>query len=663
MKAGAVLAAATVFFFATGTIAEGSELYRELVGEGRPTIRQLALEGVLAIGGPPAAYWAIAVGLLGVLLGLSLVAYWEDLEGDRDRDWILRALLGRRLYGFIVGLTIVAFRWPVLSRFLLNSDESHAIACAQKLAVDPVFWGSIDGTTVGPLVYYPLLLPRLAGLSVEYGSVRVIGLLTLIGSVLLLYGAMRRIFSDGLARLAMLPLVTCISLFTSSHFAHYSSEHVPILLLSLAVYLLARWWTGPAMGSDRALVACGLVLGCLPFAKLQAVPIGLFLACCGVVMIYQRSVRYGRAGWKSLTRFVLSGLALPAFVLLLVFAFGVQHDFWQSYIVNNLGYSDRYLLAGHEGLSLWSKLGMVVDKAFWTFDLSEFVGGTTVFGGLALIFLLATSRSLLREGIGLLGLGVGFLVVAALSVAVPNSLFTHYFLFLLLPITLVTGVWLGLCSEALTERRLGRAVTAARWLVILVFLGLTVIYPLSRRLQWQHPVFVSASTEDAVLRSDLALAVLGFASPGESMVVWGWEPWRYVETGLYPATRDTQTQWQIMDTPQRPYYLERFVRDLQASLPPVFVDTVGYVEGPLPWQKPVFWDRETHAHDVFPGVGAVVDQQYSLVGEVGTARIYVLRQRLREVEALAGRSLERLDEQALLDLAPQLASLRFAAGE
>lgn len=649
-------------FGAVGAFAQSSELYREVVGEGRSTVRQLALEGVLAIGDPPALYWAIAVGSLGLLLGLSLARYWEELRGRTEGDRILRALLDARLFGVVVGLTIVAFRWPVLSRFLLNSDESHAIACAQKLAVNPVFWGSIDGTTVGPMVYYPLLLLRLVGLPIEYGSVRVIGLLALIGSVLLLYGTVRRIFSDGLARLAVLPLVVCISLFTTAHFAHYSSEHIPIFLISLALYLLVRWWTGPATGSDRALVGSGLVLGCLPFAKLQAVPIGLFLAVCGLFMIHQRSARYGQPGLKSLMRFVLSGLAFPSLVLMLVFSFGVQQDFWQSYIVNNLGYSNRYLLAGHEQLAIWPKLGMVVEKAFWTFELSEFVGGTTVFNGAALLFLFVSSRSLLREGWGVLNLSLGLLIAAALSVAIPGSLFTHYFLFLLVPISLLTAVFLGLSSEALTETRPGPAVKAARWILLAIFLGLTVVHPLARRIEREHSVFATASTDDRVLRSSLALAVLGFATPGEPMAVWGWEPWRYVETGLHPATRDTQTQWQIMDTPQQPYYLDRFVRDMKASLPPVFVDTVGYVEGPLPWQKPVFWDRQTQAHDVFPAVRQLVEQHYSQVGEVGTARIYVFHERIREVETLLGRELAPLDEPSLLELAARLARLRATAG-
>ena len=144
------------------------------------------------------------------------------------------------------------------------------------------------------------------------------------------------------------------------------------------------------------------------------------------------------------------------------------------------------------------------------------------------------------------------------------------------------------------------------------------------------------------------------------MAVWGWQPWRFVEAGLYPATRDTQTQWQILDTPQRPYYLDRYRADLMSSLPPVFVDTVGFVEDPrTPW-RPVFWNRETQAHDAFPGIATVISEHYRQVGEIGTSRLYISRSRLAELERLMGLDLSNLDSRELLDLMPRLSRVELA---
>ena len=127
--------------------------------------------------------------------------------------------------------------------------------------------------------------------------------------------------------------------------------------------------------------------------------------------------------------------------------------------------------------------------------------------------------------------------------------------------------------------------------------------------------------------------------------------------GYYPATRDTQTQWQILDTPQRPYYLDRYRTDLTESLPPVFIDTVGLVEDARsPW-RPVFWNRETQAHDAFPEIAEVTDEHYRQVGEIGASRLYVSKARLAELERLTGRELSNLESQELLALVPRLSRL------
>ncbi len=131
----------------------------------------------------------------------------------------------------------------------------------------------------------------------------------------------------------------------------------------------------------------------------------------------------------------------------------------------------------------------------------------------------------------------------------------------------------------------------------------------------------------------MAEAILTFNRDGESLAIWGWQPWRYVETGLYPATRDTQTQWQILDTPLRPYYLDRFRKDLLGALPPVFIDTTGYVNDPSsPW-RPMFWNRQIYAHEAFPEIAAVIAEHYGLVTEIAATRIYVLKSRLARLDA------------------------------
>jgi 4-amino-4-deoxy-L-arabinose transferase-like glycosyltransferase len=632
----------------------GSELSRLLTGEGSRSLRQMALEAVIAIGDPPMLYWMIGIGLLSILIVASVLPLLLPVESGRSgRNAILRVLLDRRFYGLIVGFTVTGLRWPLLARGLLNTDESHAIACAMKLGVDPVFWRGIDGTTGGPLLYYPLLLPGVIGLPIGYGSARAMGLLALIGSVLLLYGIIRRLFDEGVARFAVLPLITCWGLTTSSHFAHYSSEQIPVFLITLALYFLVRWWKEDRDGV-WTLVCSGLALGAIPFAKLQAVPVGLFIAACGVMVITTRYRSSTAELWKRMLLFGASGLAVPAFFVVTVVSSGVWQDFWQSYVLNNLGYRGRYLQLGDVGMSLAQRVWVVVDRSFWTYDLAELVGAVFLIGLLVLLGALAMARRSLIERGGLLMMALGLVLVSAVAVAFPKTLFSHYFLFLPVPVTLFGAVWLGIAVEMGRQRFSGRQQTIVLALLVSTVLALTVARPLERRLRRQHPVFSEAASIPEIVSSPVAEVALGFGRVGESMAVWGWQPWRFVEAGLYPATRDTQTQWQILDTPQRPYYLDRYRTDLTESLPPVFIDTVGLVEDARsPW-RPVFWNRETQAHDAFPEIAEVTDEHYRQVGEIGASRLYVSNARLAELERLTGRELSNLESQELLALVPRL---------
>ncbi len=633
----------------------GSELASRLQGEGASSLRQWVLGIARAVGDPPVAYWAVGLFLLAVL---SIVSLLPLLLRPAVPSAAAKVILDRRLYGFLVILTITALRWPVLSRTLLNTDEAHSIACAMKLAVDPVFWRGIDGTTGGPLLYYPLLLPRLLGLPMEYAAARLVGFGALIGSVLLLYGLVRRLADEGVARVAVLPLVVCWGLTTSSHFAHYSSEQIPVFLVTLALYLLVRWWTD-GDGSSRSLVASGVVLGSLPLAKLQAVPIGLYLAVCGLAMIAVRYRGSPENGRRVALVFVGSGYVVPGLFVLATLLTGVFRDSWQSYLVNNLGYGGRYQQLGEATLPQHEKVWTVLDRMFWTFDLAEMVGPLTLFSALVLFGALLFDRPRLRQRLGWIALAVGFLLVSVVSVAFPNTLFTHYFLFLAVPVALLGAVSLVVAGEIVQERFSGRVRVVVLGLVLVLFLGSTVGRTVHHRLRRPHPLFSSLASVPSVNGDAVSEVALAFARPGESLAVWGWQPWKYVETGLFPATRDTQTQWQILDTPQRPYYQERFAADLESSSPPVFIDTVGYEEDPSTPSRPVFWDRETQAHDVYPQIAGLIERHYRQVADLQASRIYVSKERLAELEEKIGVGLEGLDSSELVALVPRLARVEL----
>jgi hypothetical protein len=115
--------------------------------------------------------------------------------------------------------------------------------------------------------------------------------------------------------------------------------------------------------------------------------------------------------------------------------------------------------------------------------------------------------------------------------------------------------------------------------------------------------------------SRIAKTILKYASPGESMAVWGWAPDLYVDTGLIQATR-AGVIGPLKYFPLRQYFFKQYADDLINSNAKLFVDAVA--------PKMIgFKDRETQGHEVFPEIARVINKNYRLVDEVQGVRIYL----------------------------------------
>jgi hypothetical protein len=116
--------------------------------------------------------------------------------------------------------------------------------------------------------------------------------------------------------------------------------------------------------------------------------------------------------------------------------------------------------------------------------------------------------------------------------------------------------------------------------------------------------------------SPIAKTILNYASPGESMAVWGWASELYVDTGLVTATIDSVSLWQILPGSLQEYFLKRYADDLINSNAKLFVDAVAP-------RMFFFTDRETQGHEFFPEIARVINENYRLVDEVQGVRIYL----------------------------------------
>jgi len=503
------------------------------------------------------------------------------------------------------GLGLLAWaRLPVLLfNHELNPDESQMISHAITLARWPVYWQSVDGTTIGPLDLYALLLPRLLGLGFDYTAARVLGLGCIAGSLSFLFGSLRAFFGASVARVAWLPALLFLSFTQLPDFVHYSSEHVPLVLLGGAVWLFARSVSEKDTPLIRAF-GIGFLLGMVPFGKLQGVP------PAGVVAVFALVLFWQRRQVRQIAFLLVGGLTFPILALGLSAAFGVLDDFWTFYIVGNLQYGTNQSL-------LDTLLGVI---AIW--------GKSTYFRWLAVVgvFLLGMHFFQLRRYGWVIKSGriVGAFIALSLlatgyAILKSGFPFTHYLHWLVAPLTLLNGwilsYFLTSTQRPLTPQIAGYGLTTSLLMLAPLLVNLTPGRAYNAYLS--NPSANRALPQSAVSRAiESALPPGATAQPGAALVVWGWQCTYYVETQLPAGTAENHTERCIFPIQLRDTYRQRFLNDMQRTRPLAFVDAVG---------KQSWWvqDRATQGYESFPALAVYVRRHYRLVGEVNDCRLFV----------------------------------------
>lgn len=532
---------------------------------------------------------------LGALLVTALAGSGLILLLRRSRQGFPR--ISAASAAALVLLVLLAWRWPALvSPEEYNPDESQLIAGALTLAVDPVFWRSVDGTTSGPLNFYALV-PLLALGLPPLLAARLTGLLLAGGALLLTGLLLRRALGPGPALAAFVPSWLFFALTTDPDFVHYSSEHVSLLLLAGAALLLHAGAGAPTVSDARGRpdlrLLAGLVLaGLLPWAKPQSGPLAATLVLIAAVALARHPAHRGRGlAWAGLAAAAPSLLGLA-----LVAGTGQWHDFVASYLLNNFAYTANEESLGEAVRKLAELTALSGSFPAWLLA----VGLLAVTGGLA--GALAGRRPGLRAGATLL-----LVLAAAATVLIPRLGTPHYLLYLILP-----GTWLAALATWAGWEAGGRGRVA----LLLVAAGPGALLPLGLRVAADRTPEPDPAPP-AISR--LAEPVNAFSAPGDRLAIWGWAPRLHVDTRLPQGTRDGNAYRQIQDSVQREsYYRPRFLADLRRHRPAVFVDAVG----PGAFQ---FDHRPYFAHETFPELAAVIAADYRLVADALGARLFVRR--------------------------------------
>lgn len=565
----------------------------------------------------PGAYWVGGLCSL-VLLGWATLAPWRGAKADgATRPWISR--MG---YGGALLLALVALRWPtLLVDREFNPDESQTLAQAITLVRYPVFYEATFGGTAGPLLNYPLLLPRLLGWPINYATGRGVGWLLFVLGLVGFYAGLRRMGEEGAARLATSAALLAYALADHPDWLHYSSEHATLFLQGWLVYLLARWPSASRPAAPWVFWAMGCFLGCWPFSKLQSAPIG---AAVGLWIIGTALLPRDQS-WP--TRLRRAGAALVgALTPLVVFSLhyglaGVGRDFLVSYVGSNVQYTQQ-------GATGWVRLANWMELL----PVNSLVALAVALAIPAVLLL----RAGYWTGASAAGLArwwrhrplaqVWALTLAAsgLAVLAPSRPFPHYALLLLFP--LAWGCWwgwrewLGATEGALPRARLwglalGALPFAVIWLTGWVFHG-----------QALHPVLQTYPVQALARPVILEATLRQLQRPGDHLTVWGWYAHPHVATQLPQGTKSAIAEYlmpgdQPMNDRFRRFFQESYLRTFRERRPAFFVDAVA------PWGFR-FTDRTRYGHECLPELAREVARDYRLVLEEMGARLYVRRDRL-----------------------------------
>lgn len=602
---------------------------------------------------------------------LALLDYVLEREMFSLPRWVTAILCSRALFWASIAASLIICRYPTLLDYQLNPDEGEFLSAAHKLFYDPNFFHSVDTGTSGPLNIYPLMLPAVFGLSPDFASSRALVIVVLIGVIYLGYRSLRLLTSEGLSRIAILPIAGAFAAFRNPNLIHYSSEQIPILIVTAAFYCSVRLLRRPA-AYRVSLVLLGLLSSVAFFSKMQAVPIVAALAAGSVAYTY--TAGHGRRLWRAALLVVAGALPLLILNAILCLAAGVLRDFWISYIVSNQRYVDmqsnfvtdlprflQYLLVGTVETHIFVLTFAALAAAYvmaslrshaieneqrtlmlmtacaaivagiginWQPSVSSWSSylSLVVMFSIPIFFLLFSGgRSIGTDPMRWFGMLSTLAIAAAIfSIYKPHRLFPHYLLFLITPVSMAMAWMLIRQANDPAMSTFQRDHAEARpWtprsthsgfvmlFVILTVSGETYVWGSDQSHEFRNVVPTIASPEGKYIRS--------LTSNNAKITIWGWSASTYLSSARAPGTRDLNLFYFFAAPPDiTRYYRKRFLRDLAQNPAELFIDGIG----PGSWS---FTDRSLYNFEQFPEIAAFVASHYEFLADVYPYRYYVRR--------------------------------------
>ncbi|MDB6127261.1 MAG: hypothetical protein JWM35_1157, partial [Verrucomicrobia bacterium] len=512
----------------------------------------------------PVRYWTlawIAWGALVLVTLLGLFAEWNPTHSFARR--LPRWIAHPAIFAVLAVVAMLACRWPmVFAGPLMNPDENQHGAAAMTYWRDPIPWRSVDLHTSGPINAYALWPSMLINGRVDYAELRLTALFAHIAAALACFGFFRRFTSESVARVAALPLISFAAFCAFWEFVQYSSEQVSTCILAVAAWLLA---VGCTLGAERergrrwSFFLAGFGLGSLPFAKMQSVPLGIAVGVFGLVAVLLVPAVSRRQRISRALSLLGGALVTPVLIASALTIYGLWAQFRASYFESNVTY-----LGGYDEARTKMLREFFITFVTYTDGFVPFFWGTLGFAaGAALItgVIRLRPRALLAAAWILVIIGIG-------TVVYPGRPFGHYLHFLLLPLAWLSGLTL------VAVLRHAQSSGAARWWVVGIFAAITLVPQVATRAREPHPAVGKLVQARADSLHPVSARLRELAQPGDTMMVWGWFPRLYTESGIPQGTREAHTYHEIESSPMIRFFRDRTLRDLRKNQPALFVDSV-----------------------------------------------------------------------------------------
>jgi hypothetical protein len=468
-------------------------------------------------------------------------------EKDIDKGKILQ-------WAILTVIYVIVMKGSFFIEFSMSPDEQQWIFSARTFAQDPWNWFKeyypyeiSRSLTVIPLGLFACFVSEL-----NFVHARALFLMLFFLNMVILYAVMQRRFSIYEICKAISWFSLLYSMTTFVDFASYNSEMPALIFILLSLLFLFRLLDSVELRFSAYALSISSV--CIPFAKEQALYIGLFVWFFGALCLIKNRE------WKLMFQYVvLSVLMIILFLFPLVY-FDTLSVYFENVLIVIQYQSNGFGLVEKDLINITFViyfLKLVFLNTMWFFPFLLFLTFLIlVLKMYGLHFFRADSKGK-RDGFFLL-----FSLVVLFSIYLPRNGIRHYCVFLI-----PTTIW----SLAFIFNRL----KGKQWLVILI----TVLpFLIGADPQFRKEIFPVRGyrTPDTIFARDRVYqAMKSHVKPGSKVMIWGWANHFYNLFHCQRCSHFLYPQFAFGFYASKDFVNQVYVKDLIEFVPDYVVQAVG----------------------------------------------------------------------------------------